>query len=174
MSPVVEVVRTYLELRSPGDLRPSRGAGSVARFARSDRISVERYRALYRAVGHAWHWHDRDAWSDDELAAYLDQPGVHVWECFVGDETAGYFELSRGDDDAVEIAYFGLVGDFIGRGLGGAMLTRAVHEAWALGASRVWLHTCTLDSPHALPNYLARGFRVVRKETYTAALPDSR
>lgn len=174
MSPVVEVVRTYLELRSPGDLRPSRSAFPSARFTRGDPIGVERYRALYRAVGGNWHWHDRDVWSDDELAAYLAKPDVHVWECFVGDATAGYFELNRADDGAVEIAYFGLVGDFIGRGLGGAMLTRAVQEAWALGASRVWLHTCTLDSPHALPNYLARGFRVVRRETYTTALPDSR
>ena len=32
-------------------------------------------------------------------------------------------------------------------------------EAFALGASRVWLHTCTLDSPRAIPNYKARGFR---------------
>ncbi|MGH7622939.1 MAG: GNAT family N-acetyltransferase [Gemmatimonadaceae bacterium] len=173
MSPVVEVVRTYLELRSPGDLRSAGGGDSGARFIRDDCITVQRYRALYRDVGSSWHWHDRDAWTDEELAAYLAKPNVHVWECLIGDETAGYFELSQADDGAVEIVYFGLVGAFIGRGLGGAMLTRAVQEAWALGALRVWLHTCTLDSPRALPNYLARGFTPARKETYTATLPDS-
>ena len=41
-------------------------------------------------------------------------------------------------------------------------------EAWELGANRVWLHTCTLDSPRALPNYRARGFREFRRETYTS------
>jgi len=30
----------------------------------------------------------------------------------------------------------------------------------------VWLHTCTLDSPNALPNYRARGFRPYRTERY--------
>jgi hypothetical protein len=52
------------------------------------------------------------------------------------------------------------------------MLTRAADEAWALGANRVWLHTCTLDSPHALPNYKARGFEEFRRERYVAQLPD--
>jgi len=82
------------------------------------------------------------------------------------------FELDRHDDGSVEIAYFGLRPEFIGRGIGKAMLTRAADEAWALGADRVWLHTCTLDSAHALPNYLARGFTQFRRETYTAELPD--
>ena len=58
------------------------------------------------------------------------------------------------------------------RGLGKAMLTRAADEAWALEPTRVWLHTCTLDSPHALPNYLARGFTPTRRERYVAELPD--
>jgi len=174
LSPVVDVVRTYLELCSPGDLRPADGGEPRARFAPCDHITVGRYRALYGDVGRAWHWHDRDAWTDDELSVYLAEPNVHVWECYVGQQTAGYFELRQTDDGAVEIVYFGLTGDFIGRGLGGAMLTRAVQEAWALGASRVWLHTCTLDSPRALPNYLARGFSLVRKERYTATLPDAR
>jgi hypothetical protein len=54
--------------------------------------------------------------------------------------------------------------------LGGSLLTHAVEEAWKLGAGRVWLHTCTLDSPHALPNYRARGFRDFRTERYEADL----
>lgn len=76
-------------------------------------------------------------------------------------ESAGYFELQLQEHDSVEIVYFGLVPEFIGKGLGGWLLARAVEEAWAMGegARRVWLHTCTLDSERALPNYKARGFR---------------
>jgi len=85
----------------------------------------------------------------------------------VGEASAGYFELAKHDDGNVEIAYFGLIPAFIGRGIGGAMLTRAVSEAWALGTQRVWLHTCTLDSAHALPNYKARGFAPFKTEQYT-------
>jgi GNAT superfamily N-acetyltransferase len=79
---------------------------------------------------------------------------------------AGYFELREHDDASVEIAYFGLLPDFIGRGWGKYLLTRAVQIAWDLGATRVWLHTCTLDHPAALPNYLKRGFRPLRTEEY--------
>jgi hypothetical protein len=51
------------------------------------------------------------------------------------------------------------------------MLSRAVVEAWSMGATRVWLHTCTLDSPHALSNYRARGFQEFKQERYTKELP---
>lgn len=103
-------------------------------------------------------------WTDDELAQHLAAPNVGIWELLVGDESAGYFELYRHDGGSVEIDYFGLIPKFIGRGLGGMMLTRAVEEAWAMGARRVWLHTCTLDSPRALPGYKARGFREFKTE----------
>jgi GNAT superfamily N-acetyltransferase len=83
------------------------------------------------------------------------------------DETpAGYFELREHDDGSAEIAYFGLLPAFIGRGWGKYLLTRATQAAWELGPNRVWLHTCTLDHPSALPNYLKRGFRPVRSEVY--------
>lgn len=140
---------------------------------RRDGITAEHYRRLYRTVGDAWHWHDRHAWSDERLLRHLTSPAVSVWECLAGDETAGFFELQRESDGSVEIAYFGLAAAFMGRGIGKALLTRAAREAWALGATRVWLHTCTLDSPRALPNYKARGFDEVRTETYVIQLPET-
>jgi GNAT superfamily N-acetyltransferase len=72
----------------------------------------------------------------------------------------------------VEIAYFGLLPEFLGRGLGRYLLTEAATRAFDLGASRVWLHTCTLDDPAALPNYRARGFEPFKTETYSADLPE--
>ena len=172
MTRAVEVVRTYLELQTPEQLRRAPSNDPSVRFVHRAEITPRHYRRLYGAVGHRWHWHDRDAWSDEMLAAHLDRPDVSVWECLVGDESAGYFELLRCADGSAEIAYFGLAEPFIGRGVGKAMLTRAVEEAWAMNPTRVWLHTCTLDSPHALPNYLARGFTPVRRERYVAELTD--
>jgi GNAT superfamily N-acetyltransferase len=171
VSRTVEVVRTYLELRSPEQLRPALGGDASTRFRRRDDLSVAEYRRLYQAVGAPWQWTDRNAWSDERVAAHLARPEILIWECCVGDQSAGFFELERRDDGSTEIAYFGLVEAFIGHGLGKVMLTRAADEAWKLGASRVWLHTCTLDSPHALPNYKARGFDEVRRETYIVELP---
>jgi ribosomal protein S18 acetylase RimI-like enzyme len=164
--PPIEVLRTYLEITDPGQLRGRVASDPAARFVVRRPCPVERYRALYRAVGERWHWHDRNAWSDEELATYLASPNVVVWELLVGEESAGYVELRRDPDAAVEIVYFGLDERFFGRGLGAALLTHAVTEGFAMGARRVWLHTCSLDSPRALPNYQARGFRPYRTERY--------
>jgi GNAT superfamily N-acetyltransferase len=160
----VEVVRTYLALESPAQLRPASADVPGARVVRHAPCSVDVYRRLYRDVGETWFWHERLKWTDDELREHLEHPSVAVWELFVDDESAGYFELYRHDDGSVELDYFGLTPRFIGRGLGGWLLTRAVQEAHALGARRVWLHTCTLDSPNALPAYKARGFREFKTE----------
>jgi GNAT superfamily N-acetyltransferase len=167
----VNVVRTYLEMRAPSALRPAPLADSRTTLERVDPCPVALYRALYYAVGARYHWRDRLAWSDEELAAHLTSPDVEVWVLHWQGERAGFYELRRHDDGSVEIAYFGLVERAFGRGLGKHLLTRAVERAWSLGATRVWLHTCTLDSPVALPNYLARGFTAYKEETYAVALP---
>lgn len=165
---VVEVVRTYLELRDPAQFRPAAPLPPTARVLKRDPCSPAEYRRLYASVGGPWHWRDRLAWDDETLAAHLASPAIAVFELLVGAESAGYFELRRSARDEVEIAYFGLMPDYIGRGLGGALLSEAVREAWRFGGARVWLHTCTLDSPHALPNYKARGFTPYRVEHYEA------
>lgn len=163
---VVEVVRTYLELRDRESFRPARRDRPGVRVVRRDPCPPAEYRRLYATVGTPWHWRDRLAWSDHTLRAHLASPDIAVWELLVEEASAGYFELRRTGDDEIELAYFGLVPAFIGHGLGGLLLTSAVEEAWSLGARRIWLHTCTLDSPHALPNYRARGFRAYRTECY--------
>jgi ribosomal protein S18 acetylase RimI-like enzyme len=152
-------------------LRPARASALGARIERLDPCPPDVYRALYRDVGERWHWRDRLIWTDDQLVRHLARHEVTIFVARVGEDTAGYFELERHADDSVEIAYFGLRTEFFGRGLGGELLTRAVEEAWRMGATRVWLHTCSLDSPRALPNYLARGFRAFKEEWYTADLP---
>ena len=166
----MEVVRTYLELPALDALRPGAPLPENARIVRHGADQLEDYRRLYGAVGAHWQWRDRLAWSDETLRQHLALPNIAVFELLVDNESAGFFELRRGVTD-VEIAYFGLLPSFIGRGLGGALLTAAVNEAWRFGGERVWLHTCTLDSPHALPNYKARGFVPFRTERYSTDQP---
>jgi GNAT superfamily N-acetyltransferase len=169
---VVNVTRTHLELRGPDALRraPAPPVGAMLRPLRP--IAAAEYRALYGMVGGPWFWRDRLVWTDAELDAYLSSANVHIWLLSVDGQTAGYFELQHHGVDAVEVMYFGLVPAFIGRGLGGWMLTRAVEESFRLGGSRVVLNTCTLDAPQALPNYLARGFTIVREERYLLEIPE--
>lgn len=171
--PSVEVVRTYLEMRSPGDLRPAREPADAPRLERVEECPASFFRYLYAEVGRAYHWTDRLSWTDERVRAHLSDPAVSLWLLSSRAAPAGYFELRRHEDRSVEVAYFGLLPEFVGRGWGGHLLTLAVRSAWATGPERVWLHTCTLDHPAALPNYLKRGFRPVREEVYTARLPGS-
>ena len=134
---------------------------------------VPLFRWLYREVGGPYHWRDRNFVSDDTLRAHFASPDIQLWVLYDGDTPAGFFELQRHPDRSVEIVYFGLVSTVFGRGLGKHLLTRAIHEAWALDGDRVWLHTCTLDAPSALPNYLARGFEPYKTETYETTIPEA-
>jgi GNAT superfamily N-acetyltransferase len=160
------VKRTYLDMTSPEELRPAPTPKPTPRIERMADCAVEFFRYLYREVGRAYHWTDRLGWTEEAIRAYLGTPGVSIWLMSWETTPAGYFELKRHDDGSVEIAYFGLLPDFLGRGWGKYLLTRAVESAWQLGTHRVWLHTCTLDHPAALPNYLRRGFRPFREEVY--------
>ena len=162
----MEVTRTYLEMVSRSELQPALSNDPLIEIQEQRDCSIELFRFLYREVGRNYHWIDRLPWTDQEIKTYLERPGVSVWVMKYDGEIAGYFELKKCEDGSTEIAYFGLIPDFIGRGLGKHLLTRAVEQAWADRANRVWLHTCTDDDPAALPNYLKRGFRPFKTEKY--------
>ena len=171
LSNVCEVTRTYLEMSSLQQLMPGRPPSVSATLDRIDPCTVSAWRALYRQIGAPWHWHDRDAWDGDALAAHLARPDVRIYRVTAAlgsawTDATGFLELERHSDGSVEIAYIGLDHRVLGQRLGGWLVTEAVQTAFAWGAERVWLHTCTLDAPAALPNYIARGFSVTRVETY--------
>jgi GNAT superfamily N-acetyltransferase len=158
-----DVVITYLELDDPAGIR-------AADPPRLDEVAVERVdppdgrlsRWFYAEVGRPHGWIDNLDRSEAAWQAWAE--GVETWVATVGGERAGYYELRVADDDgrSVEIAYFGLLAPFQGRGLGGFLLTHALRRAFELGP-RVWLHTNTQDGAAALPNYQARGLRPFRR-----------
>ncbi|MGH9311614.1 MAG: GNAT family N-acetyltransferase [Vicinamibacterales bacterium] len=158
--------RTYLEQRSRDDLRSVPSPGEDVTVLQADECAPSLWRRLYREVGSAYLWVDRLGWTDADIRAYLADPAVSLWVLSVNGGVAGYFELRKHPDDSIEIAYFGLLPAYLGRGLGKYLLSEAATRAWALQPARVWLHTSTLDHAAALPNYLARGFSIVRTEEY--------
>src|SRR3954466_4187447 len=160
----VRVTITHLEMRSPADLRPNPGSTGVS-VARVPVPMPELNRFFYTAVGGAYFWLDRLPWTYAEWMRYLDRPELGTWVVNAADTPVGYFELERQPGDDVEIVYFGLLPAHTGRGLGGGALTEATRRAWAMGAQRVWVHTCDLDHAGALANYLARGFLPFKIET---------
>jgi ribosomal protein S18 acetylase RimI-like enzyme len=161
------VTRTYLEMRNRAALRAARVVNQRVLVARAEPATPSLWRWLYTEVGRDYRWVDRLPWTDEEARAYLEDPNVSLWLLRVEDATAGYFELRSEPDGSVEIVYFGLLPAFTGRGLGAHLLTEAVERAWAAGATRVWLHTCSLDHPAAIPNYLSRGFTILKIEQFT-------
>ena len=151
---MAEVVTTYLELTDPAAIRPARGRAEIVRVDPPDGAVNRRF---YETVGAGWQWTDHLGRTDAYWQAHAER--VETW--VVPD--AGYYELDAVGLD-VEIAHFGLLPAFHGRGWGGALLEHALRRGFELG-SRVWVHTCTLDGPHALANYQARGlvpYRVTR------------
>lgn len=165
------VTTTRLQQSDVSDLKPARKPPQPAAIVRVDEPSPEFARFLYAAVGGDWHWTDRLPWSLAQWAEWLARPGSETWVSWINGTPAGYVELAAETHDGAthaEIAYFGLLPRFIGRGLGGQLLTEGVRNAWTLSdrfaelprVARVWVHTCTLDGPHALQNYIARGFQI--------------
>lgn len=157
------VVVTYLEMRERAAFVPAPVPERLsARLVDPpDPAFNER---MYREVGGPWQWTDHLGRGAAEWAAYVTQPSLRSYELVFEGERAGYFELLRHADASVEIAYFGLLPAFVGRGLGSGALSLCLEAAWALAPTRVWVHTCTLDHPNARSTYVARGLVPYREE----------
>ena len=168
----MRVTRTYLELASAAGFRPAFGAFPDVAVERVADPTPALYRHCYRTVGADWHWRDRWDWTDDEIGQHLARPEIALYLARRREDLLGWYELRRvPDDGSVEIAYFGLFPSALGQGLGKHLLSCAVRDAWAAGARRVWLHTCTLDHPATVPNYVARGFVPYFTEDYEVDSP---
>lgn len=169
----IETVVTYLEMtEQPSRPGPPVPAGKIA-LLRAEKPGVAFYRFLYNTIGEPWLWWERRELTDADLAAVIHDDAVEIYILYVGGVPAGYVELDTRKTGEVELAYFGLMPDFIGRGLGPYLLSWSVDQAWSRDPkpSRVWLHTCTLDHPSALKTYQRAGFNVYDQETEVVADP---
>ena len=164
---MADVTTTYLEMTSPDDLIEKQAPkGLDIREVKIKQYPFNRF--LYQFVGKPWQWTDKLSHTDEQWQAYAENDNLRTWVAYSEGAIAGYFELQKQSGGNVEIAYFGLAEEFIGKGFGGYLLSRAIDEAWGWeGTERVWVHTCTLDHPSALNNYMARGLSVYHEEVTT-------
>lgn len=153
---------THLEMTSPDQIRAKPSPARLARIQRIVEPMPSLNRFFYFAVGEAWSWMDRRPWSLEDWFRYLNRPELETWIISWSGIPAGYCELERQPDCNVEIAYFGLLPEFTQMKIGGWFLSEIIRTAWTGGTKRVWVHTCDLDHPAALGNYLARGFRIFK------------
>ncbi|MFA1682903.1 GNAT family N-acetyltransferase [Achromobacter dolens] len=151
-------VVTDLEMLSRPDL-PGASLPQGFELAPVAEIGLDAYRALFRKVGADWLWFSRLFMEDGELAAILAHPDVdiHIVRNGLGD--VGILELDFRAQGECELAFLGLTADCTGRGVGRALMSKAVELAWARPITRMWVHTCTYDHPSALRFYMKAGFK---------------
>ena len=158
----IAITITKLEMRArPSHVRPQlphSGDHLRAMLLKLDAPPVHFYRYLYNAVGDEYVWVARRRMDDATLTSIVRDPKVGIYVLYVGGAPAGYAELDFRRRGEVELAYFGLLPDFIGRGLGAFLLASAIDIAWSQPIERLWVHTNTLDHPRALPLYQKMGF----------------
>lgn len=155
----VAAVVTYLEMLAPAASRPS---ASIA-LRRVQKPDLEWYRNIFRRAGEQWLWWSRLEMSDEQLSAILNAPTTELFIARHHNAEAGMAELDRSRPGHVEITFFGLFAEALGKGLGRPLLETLLERAWAGSTSRVFVHTCTLDSPSALPFYMKCGFRAYKR-----------
>jgi len=157
------VTTYYLEMREPPSWLDSMHSAPY-RLMECVKPQPKFNAFLYGLIGADWEWTDRLVWSDEQWRALVHADNHRTFVAYSDGVIAGYFELHK-EGESVELLYFGLSPEFIGQGIGKALLGDAIKQAWDWKpVQRVWVHTCTLDHPAALANYQKRGFALYKTE----------
>ncbi len=160
------VIITYVEMTEYNQFRPAYLADPDIIVMEAKFSLPDFYRFLYSAVGRDYVWNERLTWTDQQLYDYLASPALSLWVAYYRGTPAGFIELLRkAPEPGIQVSCFGLIPAFHGRGLGKHLLSFGVQRAWDEKPERVWLDTCTLDGPYALPNYQKRGFTIYKQVT---------
>lgn len=155
------VTVTFLEMHEPKEF-PVLLAGTRFEILKKP-VSVNEYRKYYYGVGEKHFWLDRMVMPDEELFKKINADNIDIYVFYVKDQPAGYIEFIK-EEKFVEILYFGLMPEFIGKGFGKYFLQWVIAKAWSYKPEWIQLNTCTLDHPNALGTYKKAGFTEVRTE----------
>lgn len=166
----VAAVITYLQMTAPAMKAPKPFPEGVT--ATRERMDIGSYRALFRAVGTPWLWTLRLVMDDDELAAILTDDKTETWVIRKDGFAIGLAELDFRPEGECELAYFGIVKEATGQGLGGPMMALAQTQAFSRDIDRFFVHTCSWDDPRALGFYQKAGFAPY--QTAVEVFPDPR
>lgn len=168
----IAAIVTHLEMFGRPECLPGKPCASLS-LSQRPQPDLDWYRNLYRQIGEEWLWFSRAMMHDQQLAAVIHHPNVSVYALSDGAQDIGLLELDWRQAPNCEIAFFGLIPEAVSQGAGAWMMGEAQRIAFdAERATRLWLHTCTLDHPQAMPFYLRHGFRAFRREVEIA--PDPR
>jgi GNAT superfamily N-acetyltransferase len=157
----IPVTVTFLEMTAPPGHYPPLPVGRQIALLKTRNIPLHYYRYLMDRVGRKWHWVNALRLSDEELAEGLAAPGRDVRVLYLDGAPAGFFDLKPHLPESVELAYFGMMEQAMGQGIGRWFLGAAIEAAWSTSPTFITVQTCTLDHPAALPLYQKLGFSPV-------------
>ena len=161
---MIPVQRNFLELKDLKNLKTN-SINDKKYLVKKIKPDFQLNKFFYKQVGKKHRWIDRLSWSDGKWMNYISNKNLETYIISESKELAGFFELLYNPElKETEISYFGLLEEYIGKGIGGYALSVAIKKSFEKNIKRVWLHTCTLDHPNALKNYIARGMTVFKKE----------
>ncbi len=163
----VSTVVTFLEMKARPTTLSSSPFDESVRLVREENPSVAFYRYLYDAVGRDYLWVNRKWWSDEKLSKTIHDDAVEIHCLYSDAQIAGFSEIDFRLMPDVEITFFGLMPDHIGKGLSKPFLQAVLQRAWRKSTKRVHLQTCTCDHPAALPLYQKSGFTAYGRTTET-------
>ena len=160
----IPVQRNFLELKDLKNLKTN-STNKKKYLVKKIKPDFQLNKFFYRQVGKKHRWIDRLSWSDEKWINYISNKNLETYIICESEELVGFFELLNNPElEETEISYFGLLEEYIGKGIGGYALSVAIRKSFEKNIRRVWLHTCTLDHPNALKNYIARGMTIFKKE----------
>ncbi|MEP2988742.1 MAG: GNAT family N-acetyltransferase [Parasphingorhabdus sp.] len=154
-------VITHLEMHIRPEITIPESSLSIVEWQNPE---PEEYLKLFRAVGERWLWLSRLLMNVEELTTILHHDQNHVFQICSEGNPVGLLELDFGETSQCEIGFFGLIPSFNGKGHGSWLMAETLNRAWRPNVNRVWLHTCTLDSPFALGFYHKSGFKAFKRE----------
>ena len=161
---MISVQRNFLELKDLKNLKTNL-TNKKKYLVKKIKPDFQLNKFFYKQVGKKHRWIDRLSWSDEKWINYISNKNLETYIIYESEELVGFFELLHNPElQETEISYFGLLEEYIGKGIGGYALSEAIRKSFEKNIRRVWLHTCTLDHPNALKNYIARGMTVFKKE----------
>jgi len=154
-------VITHLEMKERPELPETSSNLMIAGWAKPD---ADAYLKLFRDIGEDWLWLSRLLLNREELLDIIHHDDVHICSVTQDGKMVGVIELDFRVAGESEIAFFGLIKEMNGQGHGQWLMNQTLNMAWRADVKRVWLHTCTLDSPFALNFYQKRGFKAFKRE----------
>ena len=172
----VDYTITWLEMTArPSFDWPHLPVGATAALLKADKPPVWWFLALYDAVGRDYAWEDIHKREHAELEGWLHKDAVSLYTLLDHGWPQGFFLIERQEAGVIDLAYFGMVPEVVGRGLGSWLMKTAILTAWDQpGATKVTVNTCTLDHPRALALYQKNGFTPVRREDKSRILARDR